>query len=168
MIGLMEFNDVIVCLFAGITILSAGIVAFSRNIVHAAFAFLAAALGISGLFMFLGADFVAVAVIFIYSGIVLLLVLFIIFLAPRFSGGAFSSSTVRLILGSIVSIALLGLLIFIGLNTFWIKPSDLYNAPALEQLGLSVIDGYALPLEIGSLVLLAAMTGGIMIARRQT
>ena len=53
-------NDVVEYFFIGITIISACLVALSKQVIHAAFASLVTVFGVSGLFICLGADFLGI------------------------------------------------------------------------------------------------------------
>ena len=82
----MELNEliyqVIFYAIAGLVVGSAVIVALSRNIVYSAFALLLTFLGIAGIYVFLSADFLAVAQVVIYVGGILILIV-AIFLSFR-------------------------------------------------------------------------------------
>ena len=72
----MDIFTVIFYIFALITLGSAGIVVFSRNIVRAAFALLFALFGVAGIYVFLLADFIAITQLLIYVGGIMVLILF--------------------------------------------------------------------------------------------
>src|SRR6188768_4542385 len=68
---------------AGLTLGSAGIVAFSKNIIHSALALLGTFLGIAGLYVTLSADFLAATQVLVYVGGTLTLILFAVMLTSR-------------------------------------------------------------------------------------
>src|ERR1700710_1589227 len=68
---------------AGLTLGSAGVVAFSKNIIHSALALLGTFLGIAGLYITLSADFLAATQILVYVGGTLTLILFAVMLTSR-------------------------------------------------------------------------------------
>jgi len=68
---------------AGLVFGSAVIVALSRNIVYSAFALLLTFLGIAGIYVFLSADFLAVAQVVIYVGGILILIIFALMLTNK-------------------------------------------------------------------------------------
>ena len=68
---------------AGLTLGSAGIVAFSKNIIHSALALLGTFMGIAGLYITLSADFLAATQILVYVGGTLTLILFAVMLTSR-------------------------------------------------------------------------------------
>ena len=69
-------KDVIFSIFAVMTILPCFWVAFSSNIVHATFSLFFTLFGIAGLYVLLGADFLAVVQVIIYIGGILVLIIF--------------------------------------------------------------------------------------------
>jgi NADH:ubiquinone oxidoreductase subunit 6 (subunit J) len=73
-------------LFAALIVISAGITAFSRNIVHSAFALLGAFAGVVGIYVLLAADFVAMVQIFVYIGGILVLTIFAVMLTEGLAG----------------------------------------------------------------------------------
>ena len=85
---------------AGLVLGSALIVAMSRNIVHSAFALLLTFFSIAGIYVFLSAEFLAVAQVVIYVGGILVLILFAVMLTnkvkpARTTGGVQSGGPAR-------------------------------------------------------------------------
>ena len=68
------------------TIAGAAGCAFSRNIIYSAWSLLFAFMGVAGLYVFLGADYPAMAQVLIYVGGILVLILFAIMLTKRIGG----------------------------------------------------------------------------------
>jgi len=79
----MSVATAVFYLIALITVVSAGMVAFSRNIIYSAFSLLGTFMGVAGLYVFLGADFVAAVQLLIYVGGILVLILFAVMLTHR-------------------------------------------------------------------------------------
>ncbi len=79
----MSLFDCFFYLFAAAIVTSAGLVCFSRNIVHAAFALLVTFFGVAGIYVLLSADFLAVSQILIYVGGILVLLVFGVMLTNR-------------------------------------------------------------------------------------
>jgi len=61
--------DIIFYFFAIITLVSAAIVVFSRNIIHSAFSLMFTFFGVAGLYVMLNADFIAVTQVLIYVAV---------------------------------------------------------------------------------------------------
>jgi NADH-quinone oxidoreductase subunit J len=79
----MDTFDIVFYAFAAITVLSAFVVVFSRNIMYAAFSLLFTFFGVAGLYVLLQADFLAVTQILIYVGGILVLLLFGVMLTNK-------------------------------------------------------------------------------------
>src|SRR5579863_6935804 len=81
-------------LLAILTVGSAAIVAFSRNVVHSAFALLGTLVGVAGIYVLLAADFVAVIQILLYVGGILALTLFAVMLTQGIGDVSLSNRAV--------------------------------------------------------------------------
>ncbi|HSQ75876.1 MAG TPA: NADH-quinone oxidoreductase subunit J, partial [Bacteroidota bacterium] len=79
----MDMFDIVFYIFAAITVLSAFVVVFSRNLMYAACSLLFTFFGVAGLYILLHADFLAVTQILIYVGGILVLLLFGIMLTSK-------------------------------------------------------------------------------------
>jgi len=79
--NIMELKEVIFIMIALTTVVSGWLVVSLKNIIHSAFALLVTFFGVGGLFVYVGADFLAATQILIYIGGVMILVLFAIMLS---------------------------------------------------------------------------------------
>ncbi len=75
--------DIIFYIFGAITVIGAGVTAFAKNIVYAAFALLFTFFGIAGLYVMANADFLAVTQLLVYVGGILILLIFGVMLTNR-------------------------------------------------------------------------------------
>lgn len=164
----MELTTIIFYLFAAVTLVSAGIVVLSRNIVRAAFALLFTLFGVAALYVLLMADFVAIVQLLIYVGGILVLIVFGVMLTNRQISVDIKSGTVQTLPAVIIVAALGGTLAGAIWATPWRTlaqlPPDEATAPAIGELFLST---YLLPFEIASVLLLVALVGAALIARRE-
>ena len=94
--------DIIFYFFAFITIVSAAIVVFSRNIIHSAFSLMFTFFGVAGLYVMLNADFIAVTQVLIYVGGILVLILFGVMLTTKVIGVEMKTGTLRVLPASIL------------------------------------------------------------------
>ena len=78
-----SFSETVFAAFFLLTLVSAGIVVFSSHIVRSAFALLLTFFGVAGLYVFLGADFLAGTQVLVYVGGILVLLLFAVMLTNR-------------------------------------------------------------------------------------
>ncbi len=150
--------------FAVLVVFSAMVVAFSRNIIHSAFALLLTFFGVAGLYVFLAADFLAAAQVLIYVGGILVLLLFAVMLTHKISEVKLSNpATKPWIAGPIVLIVLVGL-VWVFVSTNW-PGNELVTESTTKAIGRSILGPYLLPFEVVSALLLAALIGAAFLAR---
>ena len=142
-------------------------VAFSRNIIYSAFSLLGTFAGVAGLYVFLGADFVAGVQLLIYVGGILVLILFAVMLTHRITDVEITNRAA----GRIPALVITGILIFflVGIirETSWVKVKEVVYQPTTARIGDLFLDSYLLPFELASLVLLAALIGAVVISRKE-
>ncbi|MBI5472287.1 MAG: NADH-quinone oxidoreductase subunit J [Ignavibacteriae bacterium] len=165
----MELFDVVFFVFAFITVASAFIVVFSRNIIYSAFSLLFTFFGVAGLYVLLQADFLAVTQILIYVGGILVLMLFGVMLTNRVINVELKTGTMNtipaLLLVAIVAGTLSGLF-----YTTWkgVAAPEATLTSTTKTLGSMLMTSYLLPFEIASVILLVALIGAAMFARRKS
>src|SRR5581483_767953 len=104
---------------AVITVLSAMITAFSRNIVYSAFALLGSFAGVAGIYLLLGADFLFIIQIFIYIGGILVVTIFAVMLTQGIAEVNVSNRAVG-VLPALITVILAGAVMFYGIiHTAW-------------------------------------------------
>ena len=146
-----------------------GVVLFS-NIVYSAFMLGGVFISIAGIYLLLNADFVAAAQILIYVGAVNVLILFAIMLVnKRENFVAFPNSWVRKVLTGLVSVGLFGLLSTMVLATPWAYSAAPVagGESSIVLIGEHFFTDFLLPFELASILLLIAMVGAIILARRE-
>jgi NAD(P)H-quinone oxidoreductase subunit 6 len=152
---------------ASLTIGCAALVAFSRNILYSALALLGTLTGVAGLYLHLGADFLGVAQLLIYVGGILVLVLFAVLLTTRI-GDVNVQATNRSLGWPValpVALGIGGVLVALAVGTGW-PLTQVVAAPTTTRLGNAFLREYLLPFELASLVLLMALVGAMVLARR--
>ncbi len=150
---------------ATLVLVAAGGVALSKNILYSGFFLMGTLVGVAGLYLFIGADFVGVAQLLIYLGGILVLILFAVLLTNRISDITVSNKSVHLGVGAVAALGVFALTAFIGLKTPW-ATTEAVAAPSTARLGDAFLREYLLPFELISLVLLMALVGAMVIARR--
>ncbi len=155
-------------------VLSATVVAGSLgvvllpNIVYSAFLLGGVFLSVSGLYLLLNASFVAAAQILVYVGAVNVLILFAIMLVNKKETLAeIPGLLVRRLLSGAVCGGLFALLLQVDFTTPWALPGPLpVGEEATIRIGEHLFTDYLLPFELASVLLLMAMIGAIVLARR--
>ena len=163
----MTVSTAVFYLVAAITLGSAMIVAFSRNIIYSAFSLLGTFSGVAGIYIFLGADFVAAVQLLIYVGGILVLVLFAVMLTHRITDVEITNRAA----GRIPALIVVGVLVYLLAQTVretpWTKAKEIVFAAPTAKIGDLLLDTYLLPFELASLVLLAALIGAVVISRKE-
>ena len=160
--------DYIFFFFAVITLASASIVVFSRNIIYSAFSLLFTFFGVAGLYVLLNADFIAVAQLLIYVGGILVLLLFGVMLTNRIISVDLKTGMVQTVPASVVIAMLAGALCGIFTITDWkTGRNTLPEVTTTGSIGELFMTSYLLPFEIASVVLLVALIGAVFIARKE-
>ena len=143
------------------------LVVTSRNVVHAALYLVVALSSVAGVYLLLAAPFVAFVQVIIYVGAIVVLLLFGIMLTRAPVGRRVLDNTPRARAGALV----VGAGVFAMLKVFL---ADAFGgrrianqaATATSALGDSIFRNYVLPFEAVSVLLLAALIGAIVLARR--
>jgi NADH-quinone oxidoreductase subunit J len=163
----MSGSQVLFFLLAGLLIVSSSLVVFQRNVVHSAVALVAALFLIAILFLTLHAPMVGILQILVYAGAIMVLFLFVImFLNPI---GLEQRRTLWWVFGGASSLLLVAALAPVLLNSEPpqdpVVATDLFGAP--EQLARSLFSDFVLPFEIASVLLLVAIIGAVVLAKRE-
>lgn len=166
----MNGSTIIFYLLAAMTI-GCGIIAVStRQIFRAAIALLFSLVGIAGIYFWMDYEFIAAVQIVVYVGGIVVLIIFSIFLTQQ-SGEKMPVQNMGRKLFSLLAVfcgfALTIVQIFEHTFTKTTAPAV---GPTIRNIGEELIaldkNGYALPFEVVSILLLAAMIGCIVIAMR--
>jgi NAD(P)H-quinone oxidoreductase subunit 6 len=139
------------------------------NIVYSAFLLGGVFLAVAGLYLLLNASFVAAAQVLVYVGAVNVLILFAIMLVNKKEDlTAIPGLAVRRILSATVCGGLFLLLLRVVFTTAWSLPGPLpVGEEATLRIGEHFFSDYLLPFELASVLLLMAMIGAIVLARRE-
>lgn len=162
----MSYETIIFYVLAAITVISAVVVVFNKNVIHAAFALFFTLFAISGFYVLLRADFIAITQIMIYVGGILILLLFGVMLTTKITDIQVSTKNLNLIPSVIFTVGIIAILVFIILSTKWNIKMPVSNEETVSQIGKLLLTDYLLPFEIASIVLLVALIGSAMFARR--
>lgn len=163
--------QIIFLVFAAVTLVSAVLVVSVRKMMHAALWLVLALFGVAVLFVLLDSGFFAVVQVLIYIGAIAILVIFATMLTHRVMQDegtqvnrgwwVAAGAAVLLLIGLLAALAPWGK--FSALTT------ELPKTNLLADLGqaLASPDGFVIPFEVASVLLLAAMIGAIYIATQR-
>jgi NADH-quinone oxidoreductase subunit J len=161
--------------FAALTVGSGLMVITVRNPVHAVIFLIMAFFGAAGLFVLLGAEFLAMLLVIVYVGAVAVLFLFVVMMLDVDFAELRAGFARYLPLGAMVGLLLLGELVAVawGWDLSAARGHIAEKTPALDQvtntaaLGRVLYTKYAYFFEIAGLILLVAMIGAIVLTLRQ-
>ena len=160
-------------IFAGLLIFAATMVITMRNPVHAALFLIMSFFTSAGIWLLLGAEFLAIALVLVYVGAVMVLFLFVIMmldinLAPLREG--FARFLPVAVLVAVLMMVAMGLMV--GAGYFRSGALTALAPPVPEQantaaLGQALFTGYLYPFEIAGVILLVAIIAAIALTMRK-
>jgi NADH-quinone oxidoreductase subunit J len=159
-------NEVIFFMLAAFTVAAALLVVLGRNIVHSAVALIFSFCGVAGIYALLDAEFLAAVQVLIYVGGITILLLFAIMLTTRIAARV-AVFNEQVGVGALIVVGITAILVYASLTGIQVPdqaPAPLETVPALGRLLLTT---HVLPFEVASVLLLAAMVGAIILARRE-
>ena len=164
----MTLYDIVFYFFAVVTIVSGGIVVLSKNIIYSAFALLFTFFGVAGMYVLLNADFLAVTQLLIYVGGILVLLLFGVMLTNKVVSVEMKTGVLQTIPASMIcGITAGALLVVYGITDWNVIQSEVTMPTTTNALGEMFMTSYLLPFEVASVILLVALVGAAMIARKE-
>jgi NADH-quinone oxidoreductase subunit J len=160
-------GEILFFILSGVLIVASLLVVFQRDVVHSALALVAALFLIAILFLTLYAPMVAALQVLVYAGAIMVLFLFVImFLNPpaleqrRTRSWGFGS-----FIALLLAIALTAMVAKSETNGETVAPMELFGSP--EQLARTLFTDFFLPFEIASILLLVAIVGTVVLAKRE-
>ncbi len=163
----MGIYDIIFYLFAAITLVSGFLVVTSKNIVHSAFYLLFTFFGVAGLYVLLGADFIAIVQLMVYVGGILILLLFGVMLTNKITSVDIKSGSLNVLSAAVIVGVFAGALISVMIRTSWKSFPLQDQGSTLVNIGKLLINEYVLIFELLGVLLLVALIGAASIARRE-
>ena len=163
----MQLFDIVFYAFALITVISAFVVVFSRNIIYSAFSLVFTFFGVAGLYVLLHADFLAVTQVLIYVGGILVLLLFGVMLTNKAVNVEMKTGTLNTVPALVIAAVIAGTLSGLFYST-WSEqgtPASTFQTTT-KTLGELLMTSYLLPFEVASVVLLVALIGAAWMSRR--
>jgi NADH-quinone oxidoreductase subunit J len=161
-------QQILFFLVAGVTLISAIFAVSARKMMHAALWLVLALFGVAVVFGLLEATFYAVVQVLVYIGAIAILIIFAVMLTRRVMDDSQTQMVRYWWVALIACLALFGaLLALLGdWAGFLAGPGSSPDPSMLQQFGNELVDPakYAIPFEVASVLLLAALVGAIYIA----
>jgi len=162
----MSYEELIFYAIGALTVAGASGVVFSRNIVHAALFLMLSLFAVAGVFLLLAAEFLAIVQVLIYGGAVTILILFAMMLTrvrdlPTAADGP-QKPFAFLLAGAFAAASIAAIT-----TTDWPGQTSEINVVSFNDIGSALFTTWAVPFEIASLLLIAALIGAIILARSE-
>jgi NADH-quinone oxidoreductase subunit J len=159
-------QNIVFGMIAAAMAVSALRVVTTRNVVHAALYLVVVLAGAAGLFIIVAAEFVAVVQVLVYIGAIVVLFLFGIMLTRAELGKATDLDNDQRWLGAVVALGLLGVLGWTLNDAFGDTKLEPGRVQASAEVGTAIFQNFVIPFEVVSVLLLAALVGAVVLARR--
>jgi NADH-quinone oxidoreductase subunit J len=166
----MKGETIIFYFLAAMTLVSAMLAVSSRQLFRSAVYLLFSLIGIAGIYFWLRYEFVAAVQIVVYAGGIAVLIIFSIFLTQKSGEELPKQNAGRLMFSALAALAGFGLTILQVFKYNFIATKETAVDATVLAIGTRMLgvgkEGFALPFEVVSMLLLAAMIGCIVIAMR--
>jgi NADH-quinone oxidoreductase subunit J len=163
----MNLYDIFFYLFAAITLVSAFLSVTTRNILYAAFFLLFTFFGVAGIYVLLGADFLAIVQIMVYVGGILILILFGVMLTQSANKVQVKTKAMQLVPAIIILGVFTGALTSIMIRSEWKSAVVTTTGSSLKSIGTALITDYMVLFELLGILLLVVLIGAATIARKE-
>lgn len=169
----MTVEFLIFILVAAAAVTTALLMVLQRNPVMSAIYLIANFFCLAALYLLLQAQLLAVLQVVVYAGAIMVLVIFVIMLLNLGNERALTERlNLRAIVGVIIAAALLLELLYVFGGLAWTSSPPAVGAGAahigsVEGMGEALFGRFLLPFEVTSLLLLAAIIGAVVLARRE-
>lgn len=150
-----------------LVIVSSGIAVIAlRNPVYSALALVLNLTAVSGIFAMLGAHFLAVAQIIVYAGAIMVLFIFVIMLLNVKAESEQKGDTVALLLSGAAALFFVLLIGVLSFSQFDPADAAYILEGTVERMGRDLFTKYLFQFEAASLLIMVAVVGATMLARR--
>jgi NADH-quinone oxidoreductase subunit J len=166
-------------LFAAVVVLSSLGVVLQRNPMHSVLMLISSFIGLAALYIQLDSPFAAVTQIIVYAGAIIVLFLFVVMLlnAPREDvptpyGPSYVSLTtgprkVFVALSAVMLVELVWALSTIGTRELPTDTAAIERVSSVREIGISIFTDHTLAFEATSVLILVAMVGAVVLAKRK-
>lgn len=142
-----------------------------KNVVHAAMYLVVVLAGVAAQYILLASEFIAATQVLVYVGAIVVLVLFGVMLTRAKLGQDANLTNDYWYVGAITGVMVFGVMAYALLDYYGDEPLDQANASTqlvgnTEQVSDAIFSQYVVPFEVISVLLLAALVGAIVLARK--
>ena len=166
----MNTVDILFYLLSAFAIVSATMVLISKNPIHSVLWLILVFFAISGHYILLNAQFLAIVNIIVYAGAIMVLFLFVIMLMNIKKDAEPQKQFLVKLTGVVAAGSLLTLLIAVVKQTAQIQDKQVLlkegTIGLIHPLGKALFTDYVIPFEISSILFLSAMVGAVIIGKK--
>lgn len=167
----MGITIILFYFISALIIVSSLLILFTRNIIYAVYLLVISFVGVAGIYVIAGAEFVAVTQIIIYAGGILILLIFGIMLTNRIGDGKVLTGSAHIIPGAVLGITLFFILVMsISKNHFTASMDGIDSVgnenTITQTIGIKLMTEYLLAFEIAGMLLLIALVGASFLANK--
>ena len=164
----MIAQNVFFSIFALLMIVSALKVVTTKNIVHAALWLVLVLAGVAAQFLLLGAEFIGVTQILVYIGAVIVLLLFGVMLTKASIGDEENINMSNRVIPAIIATLMFAVMSYSIIDSFRGEKLPTETVTNAATVSDSIFSDFIIPFEAVSVLLLAALIGAVVIARKET
>ncbi len=165
----MEIQEILFYVLAGLTVLSGLLVVFSKNPIHSILYLIITFFCISGHYILLNAQFLAIVNVIVYAGAIMVLFLFVVMLMNLNSEKKSFGSAAKMTIAGLVSLLFVALTIGIltqnGAPQTGVEMST-GEIGLIHNLGKLLYSEYVLPFELSSILFISAMIGAVTLSKK--
>lgn len=163
-------GEIIFYILATITLGTAFLTILSRNPIHSALSLVVCFFSIAGHYFLLNAQFLGIVHLIVYSGAIMILMLFTIMLMNLNKDDEGKKSLVSK-LAATIAFCLVGIILLAGLLRTKPVVESYYHSgedfQSIKVLGKVLLNEYMVPFEFASVLLLVAMIGAVLISKKE-
>ena len=166
----MEITQILFYVLSSLTVLSSLLMVFSKNPVYSILYLIVTFFCISGHYVLLNAQFLAIVNVIVYAGAIMVLFLFVVMLMNLNNEKHSFGRPAKLLAASLISLLFIALTvgIFFGNKTAAVTPVEMGTGDLglIHNLGSLLYSEYVLPFELSSILFISAMIGAVMLSKK--
>ncbi|MDX2248275.1 MAG: NADH-quinone oxidoreductase subunit J [Bacteroidia bacterium] len=162
----LSVQTVLFWLFAVLGIAGGVGLIFNRSPIYAALSLILNFFSIAGLYLSLNAEFIAAIQILVYAGAIMVLFLFVIMLLNLQDEHGVYSFDMRRGIAFILGLAFIGEMIYVFRSFADKEVNNDFTFGKVESIGEKMMTDFLFPFEMISVILIAALIGAIVVARK--
>jgi NADH-quinone oxidoreductase subunit J len=165
----MSMQHVVFIILSAIALIGALGVVLNRRLFRSALFLVLSFVGVAGFYILLEVELLAMIQLLVYVGAIAILIIFAIMLSRQAMAADDKVLNEQWVLGWFVAIALFAALVYVLVQVNWPVVEAAVPANSIQRLGETLVNpnGFVLPFEIASVLLLVALVGAVIIAREK-